>query len=299
MELNGMIEHGTLAFEPQPLAMVTWRPDTQDAQVKGVIAALHGFGVHAELGFHYLGPFMAERGWITVAIDLPGFGHWQPPGKRAMKGHWKMVPPAVAALLHYCTGLAPGKPVVLLGSSLGGLASIDYVLQHHDAASTRIDAVVALVPAIGRISLPWYLWLGAAFALVIAPHARVGIARYSGMDSHDPASIILQPDPIALDKVSIGLLASIFSTMNKSGTRGKGYARWNPRIPIYLLSAGMDNLVKGSDVEEFHDHLPEGTRKLYKHHENDYHGVLYEADRDEIFLDIDAFLCDVLNIEIH
>lgn len=299
MGVRDMIEHEVLDFKPQPLKMVTWRPNDQDKPVKGVIAALHGFAVHAELAFHYFGPFMANLGWITVAIDLPGFGYWQPLDKRAMKGHWKLVPAAITGLLKTCEGIAPGKPVVLLGSSLGGLASIDYILRHRESPKARTDAVVALVPAIGRISLPCYLWLGAAIALAIVPFARISIARYAGIDSHDPDSIILQPDPLALDKISIGFLAEIFSTMNKSGIKGKGYSMWDPHIPIYLLSAGMDNLVKERHVKEFYDGLPDGTIKMLRHHANDYHGVLFEADREEIFNDIDEFLRNVLKINTY
>nr|MDO8109154.1 alpha/beta hydrolase [Candidatus Sigynarchaeota archaeon] len=289
-----MMEHGHLDFQPQALKLVMWKPDDPATPVKGVIAALHGFGVHAELGFHYLGPFMANRGWITVAIDLPGLGHWQPAEKRALKAHWKLLPKAVSCLVKKCQELAHGEPVFLLGSSLGGLACVDYVLHHRDTADGHVSAVVGLVPAIGTVSLPWYLWLGAGLLLAFCPVARIPIARYAGMGSHDPKSIILQPDPIALDKVSIGYLGEIFKSINKAGIKGKGQARWDSDIPLYLLSAGLDNFVKESDVKVFYNGLPERTFKVLRHRANDYHGVLYEADRDEVFADIDSFLNTVL-----
>ncbi|MBN2152205.1 MAG: alpha/beta fold hydrolase [Candidatus Lokiarchaeota archaeon] len=296
-----MIEQGQLEFSPHPLVTFTWRPDDPKMEVIGVIAALHGFAVHARLGFHYLGPFFAERGWIVVAPDLPGLGHWPEP--RGMPGHWELVPAAVAALLRRARELAGDKPVVLLGSSLGGLAAIDHVLRREERRGERdkcVDAVVAMVPAIGIPSLPWYLMALAGIALLFAPRARVGLKKYARPASHDPNSIILHPepdpDPYILERVSIKYLSRVFMTMWKSGIRGQGQARWDARIPLYLVSAGNDDQVNPAHVKAFHDGLPAGTTSALLHKEGDYHGVLYEADRKEVFEEIHTFLVKTLKL---
>ncbi|MEX2680044.1 MAG: alpha/beta fold hydrolase [Candidatus Sigynarchaeota archaeon] len=297
-----MIEQGQIEFSPHPLVTFTWRPDDPKKDVIGVIAAWHGFGVHARLCFHYLGPFFAERGWIVVAPDLPGLGHWPEP--RGMPEHWKLVPAATAALLRKARELAGNKPVVLLGSSLGGLASIDYVLRREETGvdiPRQVDAVVALVPGIGVPSLPWYMMVLAAIAFVLAPRARVNLRKYTKLASHDPDSIILHPqpdpDPYMLEKVSIGYLVGFYKTMRKSGIKGRGQARWDARVPLFLVSAGKDDMVNPAHVKEFHDGLPPGTTRALLHRENDYHGVLYEADRNEIFEEIQKFLVKTLKLK--
>jgi alpha-beta hydrolase superfamily lysophospholipase len=297
-----MIERGQLDFHPQPLVMFTWKPDDHAIPIKGVIAALHGFAAHARLAFHYLGPALAKRGWIVIAPDLPGLGNWPEP--RGMPCHWKLVPAALAALVRKAHELAGEKPVVLLGSSLGGLACIDYVL-HHEACigenAGPVAAVVGLVPTIGTPAIPWYLMALAGIAALIAPRARVGLKKYARLDSHDPDSIILHPDPdpdpLVLVKVSIGYLAGVFLTMRKAGIKNHGQSRWDARVPIYMLSAGNDNQVNPAHVKEFHDGLPAGTIRTLRHRANDYHGVLYESDRDEIFEDIDDFLVESLHLQ--
>jgi alpha-beta hydrolase superfamily lysophospholipase len=296
-----MIEQGQLEFSPHPLVTFTWRPEDPKKEVIGVIAVLHGFGVHARLGFHYLGPYLAERGWIVVAPDLPGLGHWPEP--RGMPAHWKLVPAAVAVLLRKARELAGDKPVVLLGSSLGGLVSIDHVLRREERgndAAGRVDAVVALVPGIGVPALPLFLMLLAGIAFLIAPRARVGLKKYSRPASHDPDSIILHPepdpDPYMLEKVSIGYLVGLFMTMRKSGIKSQSQARWDTRVPLYLVSAGNDDQVNPAHVKQFHDGLSAGTTSTLQHRENDYHGVLYEADRDEVFEGIHEFLVKTLQL---
>ncbi len=294
-----MIERGQIDFAPHPLVTFTWRPDDPAVPVKGVIAALHGFAVHARLCFHYLGPALAHHGWIVVAPDLPGLGNWPEP--RCMPGDWKLLPIATTVLLRKARELAGQKPVVLLGSSLGGLACIDYMLNHKDEGAGPVAAVVGLVPGIGAPALPWYLMAIAGIAALVAPRARVGIKKYAKLDCHDPDSIILHPepdpDPLILTKTSIGYLARLYLTMRKVGIKGHGQARWDARVPIYLLSAGNDTLVNPAHVKEFHDGLPAGTVRALRHRESDYHGVVYEADREEVFEDIHNFLVDALHLQ--
>ncbi len=296
-----MIEQGQLEFSPRPLVTFTWRPDDPKKEVIGVIAALHGFAVHARLCFHYLGPALARHGWIVVAPDLPGLGNWPEP--RGMPGDWKLLPVATATLLRKARELAGDKPVVLLGSSLGGLACIDYMLHHKDEGvegAVSVAAVVGIVPAIGSPLLPGYLMAIAGLAALVAPRARVSLTQYSKLECHDPDSIILHPepdpDPLILTKASIGYLARMYLTMRKAGIKGRGQARWDARVPICLVSAGNDTLVNPAHVKEFYDGLPAGTVKALQHRENDYHGVVYEADRDEVFEDIHKFLVESLHL---
>ncbi|NMC04224.1 MAG: alpha/beta hydrolase [Candidatus Lokiarchaeota archaeon] len=260
-----MMERGQLDFVPQPLVMVTWRPDDPAMPVKGVIAALHGFAVHAERGFHYFGPYMAARGWIVVAIDMPGFGHWQPASKRGTRAHWRLLPTAIDALVKRCHDMTPGKPVVLMGSSIGALGAIDYMTSKHECPVDGVAAVVALVPAVGEFVLPWYLYLPGVIFAHTSPYIRLSIAKFVRLDSHDPNSIVYTPDPLVLDKVTLGFLWEILKTMKRAGIKGNAQARWSPKIPIYLVSAGLDKFVKSEHIRTFYDGLPEGTMRQLDH----------------------------------
>lgn len=84
---------------------------------------VHGLG-GASTNWTDLAALLAVRaeGW---AIDLPGFGHSRPPprGRYSIRGHVRAV---VDVLEHVRRqpGAAEGRPVHLLGNSLGGLVSV-------------------------------------------------------------------------------------------------------------------------------------------------------------------------------
>ena len=97
---------------------------------------VHGLG-GASTNWTDLAALLAVRfeGW---AIDLPGFGRSQPPpsGRYSIRGHVRAV---VDVLDHIASrpGEAAGRPVHLLGNSLGGLVSLL-------VASRRPDLVASL-----------------------------------------------------------------------------------------------------------------------------------------------------------
>jgi pimeloyl-ACP methyl ester carboxylesterase len=97
---------------------------------------VHGLG-GASTNWTDLAALLAVRfdGW---ALDLPGFGRSQPPprGRYSIRGHVRAV---VDVLEHVAgqPGEAAGRPVHLLGNSLGGLVSLL-------VASRRPDLVASL-----------------------------------------------------------------------------------------------------------------------------------------------------------
>jgi pimeloyl-ACP methyl ester carboxylesterase len=110
---------------------------------------VHGLG-GASTNWTDLAALLAVRfdGW---ALDLPGFGRSQPPprGRYSIRGHAAAV---VDLLAHVAArpGEASGRPVHLLGNSLGGLVSL--IVAHR-----RPDLVASLTlvsPAMPVYSVP-------------------------------------------------------------------------------------------------------------------------------------------------
>ena len=96
---------------------------------------VHGLG-GASTNWTDLAALLAVRfeGW---ALDLPGFGRSQPPprGRYSIRGHVR----AVVEVLEHIVGLpgeAAGRPVHLLGNSLGGLVSVWVAARRPDLVAT-------------------------------------------------------------------------------------------------------------------------------------------------------------------
>src|SRR4051794_2507518 len=118
---------------------------------------VHGLG-GASTNWTDLAALLAVRldGW---AIDLPGFGRSQPPpsGRYSIRGHVRAV---VDVLEHIrnLPGEAQGRPVHLLGNSLGGLVSVLVAARRPDlvASLTLISPampVYRVPPAFSRLLL--------------------------------------------------------------------------------------------------------------------------------------------------
>ncbi|WP_407704837.1 alpha/beta fold hydrolase [Tellurirhabdus rosea] len=86
-----------------------------------------------------------ERGYAVTACDLPGHGH--SPGKRGHVDGYEVLLDSVQALLDFTQSLYPGKPVVLLGHSMGGNIAANFLIRRQpDVRAAVIQAAWLRMP---------------------------------------------------------------------------------------------------------------------------------------------------------
>lgn len=137
---------------------------------------LHGFGDHADTWLPLLArPELAGR--TVLAVDLPGFGTGDDldPDLPVMGQLDDFVASAVTDLV-----LRTGRPVTVVGNSLGGALALRAAVRQPD----DVAAVVAICPA-GEVLSTWLRWVGASTALgwaaalpLPAPLLRTGVAAF-------------------------------------------------------------------------------------------------------------------------
>ena len=76
-----------------------------------VLVLVHGLGDEADT-WRRLIPHLSSGGYRVLALDLPGFGRSEAPGKINLKNH-------TAALITLIETLGPDTPVILIGNSMG------------------------------------------------------------------------------------------------------------------------------------------------------------------------------------
>lgn len=101
------------------------------------VLALHPLGLDSS-GFAGFGRVLAERGWRTVALDLPGFGKSPAPDARLTPSF--LAEPVIA------TARAMREKPVVIGISLGGRVALEAAMNAPEA----FDSVVAIAPY-----MPW------------------------------------------------------------------------------------------------------------------------------------------------
>src|SRR5437773_4743325 len=103
---------------------------------------VHGLAEHSGR-YEHVGAQLADAGIDTFAFDQRGFG--ASGGPRASIDRWSQYHDDLEERLVALRSIAPGRPVVLFGHSLGGLISLGYVLD----GRARPDLLVLSAPAIG------------------------------------------------------------------------------------------------------------------------------------------------------
>ena len=103
---------------------------------------VHGLAEHSGR-YERVGAQLAAAGIETHAFDLRGFGGSG--GPRASVDRWSQLHDDLEERLVGVRSIAPSRPLVLFGHSMGGLISLGYVLD----GRARPDLLVLSAPAIG------------------------------------------------------------------------------------------------------------------------------------------------------
>jgi alpha-beta hydrolase superfamily lysophospholipase len=101
----------------------------------------HGYGEHAGRYTGVIEALAASR-FAVWAIDLRG--HGRSDGDRAVQPEFAKYLADFQLVVDRARAELPGRPIYLLGHSLGGLVTLSYAIDHQD----QLDAVVLLAPAL-------------------------------------------------------------------------------------------------------------------------------------------------------
>lgn len=113
-----------------------WLPAKQGVAVRGTVLHLHGNG--GNLAWHLGGSYwLPEQGYQVLMLDYRGYGLSQ--GEPSLPAVYDDIEAAFAWLQQ--APEAQGKPLVLLGQSLGGAMGVHY-LAEHPARRAQLHALV-------------------------------------------------------------------------------------------------------------------------------------------------------------
>lgn len=136
-----------------------WLPAKAGVEVKGTVLHLHGNG--GNLAWHLGGAaWLPEQGYQVLMLDYRGYGLSE--GEPRLPEVYQDIEAAFAWLAQ-----APevqGKPLVLLGQSLGGALALHYLAEHDERramlAALVLDGVPASYRDVARFALSnaWLTW---------------------------------------------------------------------------------------------------------------------------------------------
>ncbi len=135
-----------------------WLPAKEGVPVRGTVLHLHGNG--GNLSWHLGGAYwLPEQGYQVLMLDYRGYG--QSEGQPSLPAIYQDIDAAFAWL-----DKAPevqGKPVILLGQSLGGAMAVHYLGMHPERQKKLNAVVLDGVPAsyrdVAQYTLSTSSWL--------------------------------------------------------------------------------------------------------------------------------------------
>lgn len=250
-----------------------WQPVVRP---KAVILALHGFGDYSRV-FDQVGPWWAQEGIATYALDQRGFG--KAPGYGLWPGADTMAVDA-NAMLSVIRDKHPDTPVWLLGMSMGGAVALHAAAR----ADAKADGLVLVAPAVLRKKdLPLHYRI----ALWIAANVFPGWQPSGSNVNRQPTDNIpllreMARDPLIYKRARLDTVAGLIDLMDRAMTDAG-----SPDLPpVLLLNGAKDELVEPAYTASLQMMLVNHPDLVSKTYKEGWHMLLRDLQRMKVWQDI-------------
>lgn len=253
-----------------------WRPD---GVCNAVLVIVHGFTEHSGRYAHVANK-LNSNAMAVYAMDLRGHGRSE--GDRIWVDSFDEYLDDVAFYIERVRRREPGKPIVLLGHSLGGTMAVLLVAQRQLDA----DGLVLSAPAlsIGEAVFPILRRLAALVARVM-PRLRL-VRLGAGRLSRDADNVTrFRADPLVCHgRIPIRTAAEILRAVQRAAAAAAAV-----RMPLLVMQGGADAVVAPSASRDFCFQAATKDRTL-QWYDGLYHDLFGEPEREQVLADLVAWL---------
>jgi acylglycerol lipase len=256
-----------------------WRALLPDGDVRAALIVAHGYGEH---GGRYgnLVDWLVPRGIAIYALDHRGHGRSEGP-----RGHVGRFAEFIADLHAFRVRVEEeerGKPLFLLGHSLGGLIVVRYLLVH----ASGLAGGILSSPALGLADPPTRLrrWLARVLS-VIAPRASFQTdVRPESLSRDSAVGRAYAADPLVHKRATARFFTELERAMRDADERAPEI-----RLPILILQAGDDRLVDARSTERFAGKVASAVKELHVYPEV-LHEIFNEIDEQRVRGDLEGWI---------
>ena len=253
-----------------------WLPE----RVRAVVVVVHGLGEHSGRYVH-VAKVLVDTGCAVYALDH--HGHGQSEGPRALIDSFSNAVVDIDQLVERARKEQPGKPLYLLGHSMGGALSLAYALEH----GAKLTGLMLSGAAVALDGLPPLMKPVCKFLSSIAPGLGMFAVDPSLVSRDKGAVAVYAADPLNCHtKVPVRTLAEIIR-----------FVDWLPAelpkltLPMLVMHGKEDKLagVAGSQMVVDKVSSKDKTLKIYQ---GLYHEIFNElpADRARVLADVTGWI---------
>lgn len=253
----------------------SWRPEASRA----ALLLVHGYGEHSAR-YEHVGQWFAARDFAVHAYDHRG--HGRSGGPVCHVDRFEEFLDDLARMLATVREAEPGRPVFLVGHSMGGLITCAFLRERHpDVAGAIVSG-----PALGLVD-HFPAWRRHAARIL-----RRVVPRLSLPSGLDPSAVSRDPEVVRLyreDPLVHGTMTSAFALELLAGVERTAAGASDVRVPLLLLHGEDDRLCPLAASRAFHAGLttPGSALRTYP---DLYHEVFNEPEQETVFADALAWL---------
>ncbi|MGD2253862.1 MAG: lysophospholipase [Anaerolineales bacterium] len=253
-----------------------WLPE---ATAIAALLIVHGGGEHSGRYMNLVDRF------VPLGYALHGFdhlGHGRSEGAREFVERFEDYTDTLATYHHTVAALHPGKPVFLLGHSLGGLIACSYLLDHQAEFAGAVISAPAIKVAEG-IS-PALITLSKVLS-ALAPRAGLVRVDASGI-SRDPAVVQAYiDDPLVFHgKTPARFGYEVLKAMLHLAQHVNRIT-----LPFIVVQGTEDKLVDPGGAQMLYDKAG-STDKTIRLYQGLYHEIFNEPEHAQVLADVEAWL---------
>lgn len=254
---------------------------TEVSNARAALLLVHGLSDHSGRYQEFCAA-MADFGFSTFALDLRGHGHSE--GRRGHVRRFDIFLQDLERFRREIQGLAPpGRPLFLLGQSMGGLIVLRY-LEEYDAGG--FSGAVLTSPWLGTsVQVPrWKVNMAHALSRVL-PALPLSAGIPAELLSHDPrVADAYRQDPLVHNRITPRLYTESAEAMRLASERSDRVS-----IPLLFLLGGDDRIVDTPRAVALARSLRIGDVAI-RVYPGQYHELFNEADRDLVLQDLREWL---------
>jgi acylglycerol lipase len=273
------MEHIEGSFKGVRSANIYYQAWLPEGETKAVLLIVHGLGEHSGRYMNVVNHFV-PLGYAAYGLDH--LGHGRSEGKREIVARFEDFTDTLTIFYKLVTGFQPGKPVFLLGHSMGGLIASYYLLDHQ--ADFRGAVISAPVIKIGDSITPATITMGKLLSKLAPGVGLLGLDVNS--ISRDPQVVSAYAnDPLVFHgKTPARLAAEMLSGMQRVDAEAGKIT-----LPFIVVQGSEDKLVDPRGAQLLYDRAS-STDKTIKVYEGLYHEVFNEPERARVLGDVETWL---------
>ncbi len=254
----------------------SWLPENG---CRAVLLIVHGLAEHSDRYGNLVNHFV-PMGYAVYGIDH--LGHGKSDGERVYVKRFNDYTNTLKVYFDRIREWQPGKPIFLVGHSMGGLISAVYLLDYQ----AELTGAILSGPAvkIPKYVTPAMLFVGKILSGLIPKLGLVGLSA-DGV-SRDPAVVqAYVSDPLVYrGKATARLAAEMLKAIQTVSAQAARIT-----LPILIVQGSADRLVDPAGARMLYDAVSSADREI-RIYDGFYHEVFNEPEHDKVLRDVEIWL---------